>query len=196
MENIRLITLADLPKVRELWCETPSLLKEPYRRSPEMAANSIENNLIRIYGHFSEDGSLKGTMGVRLWEALPYFTLINMVYRRSSASSVENARLINSLLLQILNQIHASGRHTFFHTTVIRPRQFKFYLKTGRVIHSKYFASLDAYDIHVEAIIQPGKESEYQTIRDMAGGRKHSHPLWVRRYTLPGPIKSHFLTEK
>ncbi len=185
IENMRQLAIDDLAEVQKLWTGATSLLKEPYQRTGDSAKGMLQNPIIRVYGWFA-GGELQGTICLRLWEALPYFTLVNMVGRTSNSSAVKTARRMNHLLGDILSDCHAQGRFTFFIATIIRPRQLRLFYETGKIVHSKYFEVMDNYEISVEAIVPPNTISAYPTYSHLLGNQAHEHPLWIRRYTLPG----------
>lgn len=183
-EDYRQLSASDFHELNELLLGATSLLKETYQRTSESSNNMLEGPNMRAYGVF-RDGRLAGVVGVRLWISLPYFSLVNMVYRMDDVSVVERARSLNGLLEVILRQLHSEGRFTFFIATLVRARQLKIFRHTGRIVHSKYFAVMDGYDISVEAIVKPGEESPFRTLHELLGNRSHQHLVWIRRYTLP-----------
>lgn len=183
-ENYRQLSPTDSHALNELLTGAKSLLKEPYQRTSDSSNAMLEGPNMRAYGVF-RDARLAGVIGVRLWASLPYFSLVNMVYRMDEVSVIERARSLNGLLGVILRQLHSEGRFTFFIATLVRSRQLKIFRETGRIVHSKYFEVMDGYDISVEAIVKPGDESPFRTFHEILGNRPHQHLVWIRRYTLP-----------
>ena len=189
--SFRELSKADLKEIEVLCSASTTVMKEDYSFENSDLLNYFDEKLIRLFGGYI-DGELVSIIGIKLWEQLPYFTLINMVYRKNRSLAVEAAKNLNELLGCILDMMHKEGRFTFFITTLTRAHQLKSYLKNNKVRHSKYFKVLDPYEIYVEEIFEPNESSSYFVYRSFCAHKTHPRKLWIRRYSLnPGSRKKY-----
>ena len=181
--NFRELSIEDSPDIARLCTSSTTVLKEEYNFGTSSLLSTFDGRTLKLFGGYI-GGELVSIIGIKLWEQMPYFTLINMVYRKNKSLAVESAKNLNELLAFMLDLMHKDGRFTFYITTLTRAHQLKSFFKNNKVRHSKYFNALNAYDSYVEEIFEPNESSSYAVFRSFCGHKKHPRQIWTRRYSL------------
>jgi hypothetical protein len=196
--NCKVLTAIDRNAILDLFERNKKTFKrEPPQEIHLLGAAQIIENLeknpqkIMAVGIFNDEQNLMGTLCAFRWQKLPYYTIRGLKVDNPTGSVKTYIRAFDALLSYLLKTFESERRLDFyflnyqrnFHRNHLADQH-----KLREIPH--YFTLIQRYDLILEEVIEPGRNSKFAAFQEMTDFRTFEIPVWIRRASLKADFRN------